>query len=109
MSEQLAEDPSNFQTRPVNADNWRNYAECDADTAQSFYAPSHFERKPEKDLREGMARALCRRCIASDFCLTYALDTGQSHGIWGGLNELERKRILLSRIRSNNLPINPSE
>jgi WhiB family transcriptional regulator, redox-sensing transcriptional regulator len=75
---------------------WRAGAECQTDNATYFYAPSHFERKPEKDLREGIARALCRRCKVREQCLNYSLAVSESHGIWGGLNELERKRLLRS-------------
>lgn len=75
---------------------WRAGAECQTDNAVYFYAPSHFERKPEKDLREGIARSLCRRCKVQEQCLNYSLEVAESHGIWGGLNELERKRLLRS-------------
>jgi WhiB family redox-sensing transcriptional regulator len=75
---------------------WRAGAECETENATYFYAPSHFERKPEKDLREGIARALCRRCKVREQCLNYSLAVSESHGIWGGLNELERKRLLRS-------------
>lgn len=76
---------------------WRAGAECQSDNATHFYAPSHFERKPEKDQREGAARALCRRCKVKEQCLAYSLQVAENHGIWGGLNELERKRLLRAR------------
>jgi WhiB family redox-sensing transcriptional regulator len=76
---------------------WRAGAECQSDNATHFYAPSHFERKPEKDQREGAARALCRRCKVKEQCLAYSLQVAENHGIWGGLNELERKRLQRSR------------
>ncbi|HEX3908751.1 MAG TPA: WhiB family transcriptional regulator [Mycobacteriales bacterium] len=76
---------------------WRAYAECQADNATYFYAPAHFERKPEKDYREGIARALWRACKVQPQCLQYSLEVAESHGIWGGLNELERKRLLRRR------------
>jgi WhiB family redox-sensing transcriptional regulator len=79
---------------------WRAGAECQAENATYFYAPSHFERKPEKDQREGVARALCRQCKVQDQCLNYSLTVAESHGIWGGLNELERKRLLRSRMKA---------
>jgi WhiB family redox-sensing transcriptional regulator len=75
---------------------WRAGAECQTDNAVYFYAPSHFERKPEKDLREGIARSLCRKCKVQEHCLSYSITVEESHGIWGGLNELERKRLLRS-------------
>ena len=76
---------------------WRSRAGCRGDNAVYFFAPSHFERKPEKDLREGMARSLCRSCIVRQECLDYSIEVEENHGIWGGLNELERKRILRRR------------
>jgi WhiB family redox-sensing transcriptional regulator len=76
---------------------WRADAECRGDNAVYFFAPNHFERKPEKDLREGNARALCRRCKVREECLEYAVTVQEPHGIWGGLNELERKRLLRRR------------
>jgi Transcription factor WhiB len=30
-------------------------------------------------------------------CLEYALAVGETHGIWGGLNELERRRLARRR------------
>src|SRR3954463_5511380 len=76
---------------------WRSSAQCRGENAVYFFAPSHFERKPEKDLREGMARALCRRCKGQQQCLDYSIQIEEGHGIWGGLNELERKRLLRRR------------
>jgi WhiB family redox-sensing transcriptional regulator len=76
---------------------WRSYAECRGESAVHFFPPNHFERKPEKDMREGAARALCRRCRVQEECLDYALTTEEPHGIWGGMNELERQRLLRRR------------
>jgi WhiB family redox-sensing transcriptional regulator len=79
-------------------DDWRARAACRADNAVYFFAPNHFERKPEKDLREGIARSLCRRCPVRQTCLEHALSQSETNGIWGGLNELERRR--LQRLRA---------
>ena len=76
---------------------WRVYAECRGDNAVFFFAPSHFERKDEKDEREGAARALCRVCRVREECLSHALEAQEPQGIWGGLNELERRQILRRR------------
>lgn len=76
---------------------WRVLAACRGDNAVHFFAPSHNECKPEKDAREGKARALCRVCPVLDDCLEYALAVHEPHGIWGGLNELERRRLLRRR------------
>ncbi len=76
---------------------WRVFAKCQGRNAVWFFPPSHFERKDEKDFREGHARALCSRCPVRDECLDYALTVQEPHGIWGGLNELERRRLLRRR------------
>ncbi len=76
---------------------WRAGAQCRGEHAVHFFPPTHFERKPEKDLREGAARTLCRTCPVLRECLQHSLQTGEPHGIWGGLNELERRRLLRKR------------
>ena len=73
---------------------WRADAQCRKDNATFFFPPPHFERKDEKDGREGVARALCRACPVRRECLDYALAVQEPHGIWGGMNELERRRFL---------------
>ena len=73
---------------------WRVYGKCYGENAVHFFPPSHFERKPEKDAREGAARALCAACPVRVECLDYALTVQEPHGIWGGMNELERRRLL---------------
>ncbi|MDX6200773.1 MAG: WhiB family transcriptional regulator, redox-sensing transcriptional regulator [Frankiales bacterium] len=62
-----------------------------------FFAPSHFERKPEKDAREGVARRLCAACPVVQTCAEYAIRIREPHGIWGGMNELERRRVIRRR------------
>lgn len=56
-----------------------------------FFPPSHFERKEEKLERERRAKAICQMCHVQSSCLEYAVGIREQHGIWGGLNESERK------------------
>ncbi len=76
---------------------WRGSAQCRTENAVHFFAPSHFERKQEKDARESQARALCQACPVRVACLEHSLAVQEPHGIWGGLNELERRRTLRKR------------
>ena len=62
-----------------------------------FFPPSTFERKDEKQDRERRAKAICATCAVKQPCLDYALRIREPHGIWGGLSESERKRILEKR------------
>jgi WhiB family redox-sensing transcriptional regulator len=59
-----------------------------------FFPPSHVERKEERLGRERAAKSICRSCSVREECLEYALRIREPHGIWGGLNETERKQLL---------------
>jgi WhiB family transcriptional regulator, redox-sensing transcriptional regulator len=81
----------------VDVEDWRADAQCMGELATYFFAPGHFERKPEKDARENVARQLCGACPVRDTCLEYAIRIREPHGIWGGMNELERRRVIRRR------------
>ncbi len=49
---------------------------------------------PEKGGSTRAAKAICHECAVAVACLTYALDHHEGYGIWGGLSERERRRIL---------------
>lgn len=76
---------------------WRLGARCRGEDAVWFFPPGHIEHKAEKDARELRARAICGGCPVRAECLDYALTVEEPHGIWGGLNELERRRLLRRR------------
>lgn len=59
-----------------------------------FFPPPHFERKEEKLGREMRAKDICTTCSVRRDCLDYAISIREPHGIWGGLNENERKALL---------------
>ena len=76
---------------------WQLRAACRGPDASLFFPPSHFERKDEKEERETLAKSICRTCPVKRECLDYALRIREPHGIWGGLNETERKVMLSVR------------
>lgn len=75
-------------------DMWQMRASCRGPQAAVFFPPTTFERKDEKDERETRAKAICAACPVRKACLDYAVRIKEPHGIWGGLNELERKQLL---------------
>lgn len=77
---------------------WQLDAACRGHDAAAFFPPPHFERKEVRLARERFAKSICRGCPVTTQCLDYALRTREPHGVWGGLNELER-RFLLERDR----------
>jgi WhiB family redox-sensing transcriptional regulator len=78
-------------------DLWQAKAACRGPQAAVFFPPTTFERKDEKELRESRAKAICATCSVRRPCLEYALRIREPHGIWGGLNEVERKQVLARR------------
>ena len=78
-------------------DAWQVKAACRGPQALVFFPPSTFERKDEKQDRERRAKAICATCAVKQQCLDYALRIREPHGIWGGLSESERKRVLEKR------------
>ena len=64
---------------------WRLDAACrDLDTAIFF---------PETEEAVAVAKAVCATCPVQEACLEFALITRQDDGVWGGLDENERRRV----------------
>ena len=77
-------------------DVWQLRAACRGPQSVVFFPPATFERKDEKLEREARAKDICRTCPVKEPCLDYAVRIKEPHGIWGGLNEAERRNLLVS-------------
>jgi WhiB family redox-sensing transcriptional regulator len=73
---------------------WQRLAACRGEDSAYYFAPSYFEKRREKLAREAVAKRICAVCPVRQTCLDYALVTREGHGVWGGLNETERRAIL---------------
>jgi WhiB family redox-sensing transcriptional regulator len=73
---------------------WQALAACRGADSSWFFAPNYFEKRAEKLAREAVAKRICSTCPVREPCLEYALATREAHGVWGGLNETERRAIL---------------
>jgi WhiB family redox-sensing transcriptional regulator len=71
---------------------WRQRAACQGIDAEVFY-PSTEEEAEE-------AKGICSVCPVSQTCLEFALANREREGVWGGLNERERRRISRQRRKS---------
>jgi len=81
------------------ASDWQHRAACRGEDAAFFFAPAYFERRSEKLAREAVAKSFCARCRVRAECLDAALRIRDPHGVWGGLNEMERRVLLRERAR----------
>lgn len=75
-------------------ESWQMKAACRGPRADLFFPPTHFEKKDEKEAREREAKLICDTCSVKKSCLQYALRIREPHGVWGGLNEAERKQLM---------------
>lgn len=49
--------------------------------------------------RRAEAKRVCAGCPVRDPCLQWAISSGVDHGIWGGLDEQERRVARLKMLR----------
>ena len=73
---------------------WQGKAACRGPQGQEFFPPPHSERRDEKRRREARAKAICSRCTVAQMCLEYAVQIRETHGIWGGTSESERRELI---------------
>lgn len=50
-------------------------------------------------LQTALAKAVCQRCPVRERCLEWALETREPNGIWGGMDEAERRSLLRRQSR----------
>lgn len=84
----------------TNADHWdwQMRARCRGIDSSVFFAPEG-ERGRARWAREKRAKELCRACPVLTQCRTHALAVAEPFGVWGGLSEIERGRLLAGNTR----------
>lgn len=71
---------------------WRSLAACmSVPEPDRVFFPIG-EEPPLEDVLE--AKAVCAICPVRVECLVYAVETNQTHGIWGGLTASERTDLV---------------
>jgi WhiB family redox-sensing transcriptional regulator len=73
---------------------WTESAACRGREGALFFPPETGERKEDRLEREQSAKRICQACAVRSECLSCALERHESHGIWGGMNEAERRGLL---------------
>lgn len=76
---------------------WRHRAACRDEDPELFFP---IGTTGPALLQVDEAKAVCRRCDAVDECLTWALDSDQDAGVWGGLSEDERRDVRRRRLHA---------
>jgi WhiB family redox-sensing transcriptional regulator len=76
---------------------WRHRAACRDEDPELFFP---IGTTGPSLLQVDEAKAVCQRCDAVDEGLTWALDSDQDAGVWGGLSEDERREVKRRRVRT---------
>jgi WhiB family redox-sensing transcriptional regulator len=69
--------------------NWRQRSACRGLDPEIFY--------PATDEEADEAKAICAICPVRQMCLEHALAAREREGVWGGLTERERRRVIRQR------------
>ena len=72
---------------------WQTSGACRSGAGTDFYPPMHTERKHERLARERRAKSVCAACPVRVECLEHAVVFDERYGIWGGLNQDERRGL----------------
>lgn len=81
-------------TMAITPLDWTDAAACRNSEGALFYPADSAERKEDRLERELVAKRICASCGVREECLEAALARHESYGIWGGLNEFERRGLL---------------
>lgn len=68
---------------------WTQDALCAQVDTDLFY--------PEQGGSTREAKAICARCPVAARCLAYALEHNERYGIWGGVVERDRRKMIQQR------------
>ena len=71
---------------------WRSDAACADSFSPDFWADIETQVGARRRMRE-TAKLVCSVCKVQPECLTYALETEQPFGVWGGLLPEERRKL----------------
>ena len=76
---------------------WRHNAACREEDPELFF-PIGTTGPALMQVED--AKAVCRACVVVDACLTWALESNQDSGVWGGMSEDERRSLRRRRQRA---------
>ena len=69
---------------------WRNRAACLDEDPEMFFPIGNTDPAFVQIAR---AKVVCRRCEVGETCLSWAMESRQDAGVWGGLSDDERRAL----------------
>lgn len=83
---------------------WRAESACRDQDPELFHPLGGEQGRPRTGVnlaQERAAKAVCNRCPVRLECREWALAIADDWGIWGGLNETERRKLRRGRVVSD--------
>jgi WhiB family transcriptional regulator, redox-sensing transcriptional regulator len=80
----------------IDEEHWRFRAACQGERGALFYPPLRPEKKAVRNAREQRAKQVCATCDVRAECLDQAVRNGERYGVWGGLTDVERRKLGLA-------------
>jgi WhiB family transcriptional regulator, redox-sensing transcriptional regulator len=77
-------------TATEHATEWRSAGACLSADPDLFFPIS---TTGTGDAQVRKAQRICARCEVQRECLEFALNTGETYGVWGGTTPEERRRV----------------
>ncbi|MGW2034226.1 MULTISPECIES: WhiB family transcriptional regulator [Streptomyces] len=71
---------------------WQARAACRGMKSSMFFSPAG-ERGGARRRREARAVAVCRGCPVQSDCRSFAENSRQAYGVWGGATERQRRAL----------------
>ena len=76
---------------------WRHSALCRDEDPELFFP---IGTTGPAAVQVEQAKVVCRRCTVVGDCLSWAMETGQDTGVWGGTSEDERRALRRREVRA---------
>jgi WhiB family redox-sensing transcriptional regulator len=76
----------------ITENTWRNRGACNGLDPAVFF--------PDSEENAEEAKSICAECAVRLSCLEHALVVRERDGVWGGLTEKERRRMIRQRRRT---------
>jgi WhiB family redox-sensing transcriptional regulator len=80
----------------ITQDDWRSLGACRHEDPELFFP---IVQSGPGLSQIGRAKAVCARCPVQADCLSFAMETVQDYGVWGGTSEEERRAMRRPGIR----------
>lgn len=80
---------------------WRHRAECLSEDPELFFPVGAETGSPSGPAKQQIeeAKAVCERCDVKERCLSWALEIGIEHGVFGGMTGYERRALIRRNAR----------